>query len=35
MHPKVVIELIKEHWFYSLLGFLGLLFGLLRGVGVL
>ena len=35
MHPKVVVELIKEHWFYSLLGLLGLMFGLLRGVGVL
>jgi len=30
-HPSVIVELIKEHWFYSLLGLLALIFSLARG----
>jgi hypothetical protein len=30
-HPSVIVELIKEHWVYSLLGLFALIFSLARG----
>lgn len=34
VHPSVVVELIKEHWVYSLLGLCTLIFSLARGLQV-
>lgn len=31
MHPAVLVELAREHWGYSLLGFIALVFSLARG----
>lgn len=31
LHPAILLEWIKEHWFYSLLGLLAMIFSLTRG----
>lgn len=33
-HPAAAIEFIREHWVYSLLGFVGLVFSLLKGLQI-
>ena len=35
VHPKILIEIIRNHWMYSLLGAIALIAGLSRVVGVL
>lgn len=31
VHPRIIVELIREHWVFSLLGALALAFSLVRG----
>ncbi len=35
MHPKVIVELIREHWIYSALGIVALIVGMLGAAGAL